>query len=135
MRTLKVFVTFVTICGVAAPVAGGDLLGSVPRVVARMETQAPAEQRAASKAVWPGAALFVGGIAVALNGFLNNRNGEFPEFGEAESTNIKMGTAGLAAAFGGGVLLYFGSRGAVDRPVRSVTVAAGRVTVSKSLRW
>ena len=45
--------------------------------------------------------MFVGGMAVGLYAFLNNKNGEFPEFGEAEATNKPLGTAGLVTAFAG----------------------------------
>ena len=49
-----------------------------------------------------GAALFLGGMGVAIYGFLNNKNGEFPEFGEAEATDSRLGATGLGVAFAGG---------------------------------
>jgi hypothetical protein len=82
---------------------------------------------------WLGGGLFVGGMAVAINGFLNNRNGDFPEFGEATSTNVKMGAGGLAAAFAGGAILFIGKRQA-NRSA-SVTFSGRRVMVSKRIAW
>jgi len=47
--------------------------------------------------------------------------------------NKKLGAAGLATAFGGGVLIFLGSHQANRSP--SVTVGPGQVTVSKQLSW
>ena len=104
---------------------------------AQANTQAgstgPGLQPMSKTYLWAGSALFVGGMAVAINGFLNNRNGEFPEFGEAESTNVRMGAAGLGAAFAGGVLLFLGKERAARAP--SITVSPGGIAVSTAVRW
>jgi hypothetical protein len=131
MKILSVVVLSVAMVASSTPAAAGELLASAAKVTARAEAQSPAERRTMSKTVWPGAALFVGGMAVALNGFLNNRNGQFPEFGEAESTNVKMGAAGLAAAFGGGVLLFLGTHGGTA----SVTAGPGQLSAVGRVRW
>ena len=49
-------------------------------------------------------------MAIGLTAFINNENGEFAEFGEANAVNKELGTTGLATAFGGGVLMFLGSR-------------------------
>ena len=85
------------------------------------------------KYLWPGVALFAGGMALAFNGFLNNKNGKFPEFGEATATNKQLGAAGLVTAFAGGTLLYLGTRKARSAP--SITFDGGRLTVSKQISW
>jgi len=85
------------------------------------------------KYLWPGVALFAGGMALAFNGFLNNKNGKFPEFGEATATNKQLGAAGLVTAFAGGTLLYLGTRKARSTPL--ITFDGGRLTVSKQLSW
>ena len=139
MRILRVLAAWAAIAGIGTPAMAGDLHASVANVVGRQEQtaqQTPVDQRSTSlpKAyLWPGASLFVGGMAVAINGFLNNRNGEFPELGEANSTNIKMGAAGLAVAFGGGVLLFLGKQKAGRAP--SLTFGPGRITVAQHVRW
>src|SRR5688572_29958967 len=135
MRILRVMVTGAAIIGVSTSAFAGDLQAGIAKAVAQQATPAPSEQRSMPKAyLWPGAALFVGGMAVGLNGFLNNRNGEFPGPGEAEATNVRMGTAGLAAAFGGGLILFLGKQSAAGR-MPSVTVGPGRVTASHQVRW
>jgi hypothetical protein len=83
--------------------------------------------------LWVGTALFVGGMAAGLYGFLNNKNGSFPEFGEAESTNTTLGTIGLVTAFAGGTVLFLGTRRGSRSP--SVTFDSGAVTVSKQISW
>ena len=134
LRAWLVMLLVVVLSGLAAPAAAGDLASSVANA-AEQATQGTQEgQKPIPKAyLWPGAALFVGGLAVAVTGFLNNRNGDFPEFGEATSTNVGMGAAGLTAAFAGGTILFLGSRRANRAP--SVTVGPGRITVSKQVSW
>lgn len=135
MKILRVITTSLAIIGVSTSAFAGDLQASIAKAVAQQAASAPASQSSMPKAyLWPGAALFVGGMAVGLNGFLNNSNGEFPGPGEADSTNIKMGAAGLAAAFGGGLLLFLGKQHAGGR-MPAVTVERGRVTASHQLRW
>ena len=127
-------VTTAAILGVSTSTFAGDLVESVARAV-EQQAQADLAQPSMPKAyLWSGTALFVGGMALGLNGFLNNRNGKFPGPGEAESTNVRMGAAGLAAAFGGGVLLFLGKQTAGGR-MPSVTVEKGRVTASHQVRW
>jgi hypothetical protein len=121
----------------AASAAAGDLRASVARVVERQEQvtkPVSAAQGPMPKVyLWSGAALFAGGMVVAMNGFLNNSNGEFPEFGEADSTNVAMGVAGLATAVGGGMLLFLGKKRAAH--VSSVTVGPGRVSAAAKVAW
>jgi hypothetical protein len=83
--------------------------------------------------LWAGMALFVGGMAAGLYGFLNNENGSFPEFGEAESTNTTLGTVGLITAFAGGTVLLLGARRGNRSP--SVTFGSGAVAVSQQISW
>ncbi|OFW27076.1 MAG: hypothetical protein A3H97_21330 [Acidobacteria bacterium RIFCSPLOWO2_02_FULL_65_29] len=136
-RILRVVAAWAAIVGVGSPAFAGDLHASIASVVqqqAQPAQQTPVDQRTMPKAYfWPGAGLFVGGMAVAINGFLNNKNGEFPEFGEAESTNVEIGAAGLAAAFGGGVLLFLGKQKAGRAP--SVAFGPGRVAVAQHVTW
>lgn len=123
------------IIGMAGTAAAGDLTASVAKAVEQQEqATAPAGKQTMPKMyLWSGVALFAGGMAVAMNGFLNNRNGEFPEFGEADSTNVAMGAAGLAAAVGGGMLLYLGKKRAAH--VSSVTLAPGRIAAAAKFVW
>ena len=110
MRALRTGIVALIVLGLATSAFAGDLHESIAKAA---QTQQP--ERAPSKStskplVWAGAALFVAGMAVGLTAFINNENGEFAEFGEANAVNKELGTIGLATAFGGGVLMFLGSR-------------------------
>jgi hypothetical protein len=125
-------ITALLILGVSTSGFAGDLEKSLAKAAEQADTSS--QKTAGSKAVvWAGAALFVGGMAVGLTSFINNKNGQFSEFGEANAVNKKLGAAGLSAAFAGGVLIFLGSRHAKRSP--SVTVGAGQVTVFKQISW
>jgi hypothetical protein len=83
--------------------------------------------------VWTGAGLFVAGMGTALYGFLNNKNGEYPEFGEAEATDSRLGGTGLGIAFAGGALMALGHR--MSRQAPDIQVGVGRFSVSKRVSW
>ena len=144
MRILNIVIVSSLIGALGTPAWAGDLPAgiagtpapfSASRVAAAAEaTQEQNQDRHIPKGyLIVGSGLFVGGLAVALVGFLNNRNGSFPEFGEATSTNIKMGAAGLAAAFGGGAILFLGTRKANQST--SLNFGPKGVSVSRRLSW
>jgi hypothetical protein len=130
MRVLRTALVGLLVIGLASPAAfAGDLQASIAKAA---EQAAAAPGGGGSKAaVWAGSALFVGGMAVGLYAFINDRNGKFSEFGEANSTNKKLGAAALGAAFAGGVLIFMGTH----RPSASVSVGPGRLAVSKQVSW
>jgi hypothetical protein len=130
MRVLRTGIVALVVIGLASSAFAGDLQQSIARAAQQQET--PPSKGASKPLMWAGAALFVGGMAVGLTAFVNNQNGEFAEFGEANAVNKKLGAAGLATAFGGGVLMFLGSRQS-NSP--SVTVGIGRVSVSKQVSW
>ena len=72
-------------------------------------------------------------MAIGVSSFINNKNGEFSEFGEADSSNKKVGAAGLGVAFAGGMMMFLGSR-ARHAPVMAVAPGGG-VTVTKQVSW
>jgi hypothetical protein len=136
MRILRLFTIWSLVAGMAAPAVAGDLKESVARAVDQQDQAArpAATSRPMPKVyLWSGAALFAGGMVVGMNGFLNNRNGEFPGPGEAESTNVALGVAGLATAVGGGMLLFLGKKHAAH--MSSVSVAPGRVSAAARVSW
>jgi hypothetical protein len=131
MKLLRLFTIWLLIGGLSMPAFAGDLRESAAKAA---EEAAKTQSQERSKALtWTGASLFVGGMAVGLYGFLNNKNGEFPEFGEAEATNKPLGTIGLVTAFVGGTLMFLGSPRSSRVP--SVTVEPVKVTVTKKLTW
>ena len=84
---------------------------------------------------WAALGLFVGGMSVGLYAFINNKNGSYSEFGEADASNKKLGAASLSAAFAGGTMLFLGTRQAPRRRCRDVKVGPSAVSVTKQLSW
>jgi len=133
MRALRTGIVALIVAGLATSAVAGDLQQSVANAAQQSSPPPKAPSKGGSKAlVWTGAALFVGGMAVGLTAFIKNQNGKFAEFGEANAVNKKLGAAGLATAFGGGVLIFLGSHRS-NSP--SVTVGPGQVKVSKQVSW
>ena len=133
MRALRTGIVALIVTGFATSTFAGDLQQSIAKAVEQQpQERAPSKSSASKPLVWAGSALFVGGMALGLYSFINNKNGGFAEFGEADAVNKKVGAAGLATAFGGGLLIFLGSHHP-NSP--SVTVGAGRVSVSKRVSW
>jgi hypothetical protein len=134
MRALRTAVVALLVLGLTTSAFAGDLQQSVANAAQQQPSPPPrTSSKDTSKAlVWTGAALFIGGMTFGLYSFINNKNGGFAEFGEANAVNKKAGAAGLATAFGGGVLIFLGSHRS-NSP--SVTIGAGGVKVSKQISW
>jgi hypothetical protein len=133
MRTLRTAIAALLVLGLTTSAMAGDLEKSIAKAAQQEETRS--QKNGGSKAlVVAGSGLFVAGMAVGLYAFMNNQNGEFAEFGEANAVNKKLGAAGLCIAFAGGALVYLGhSRAAKSAP--DVTVAPGLMKVSKKISW
>jgi hypothetical protein len=139
MRTLRTGTAALLIFSLAASASAGDLQRSIAKAVeqqARQEEKAPPKS-SSKPLVWGGTALFVTGMTVGLFAFINNENGEFAEFGEANAVNKPLGAAGLGMAFVGGTMMFLGShrRGTPANRAPSVTFGAGQVKVSKQVSW
>jgi hypothetical protein len=136
MRTLRTTLVALLVVGLAAPASAGDLASSIANAAnaAAQQPQERAPQQPSSKPlVWGGTALFVTGMTVGLFAFINNQNGSYSEFGEANAVNKGLGAAGLATAFAGGTMIFLGTHRAKRSP--SITVGAGQVKVSKQVTW
>jgi hypothetical protein len=132
MKPFGPAVAALLVLGLTTSAFAGDLEKSIAKAAQQEQTQA--QNRGGSKAlVAAGTGLFVGGMAVGLYAFMNNTNGEFPEFGEANAVNKKLGAAGVSAAFAGGMLIFLGRHRAAGSP--SVTVGAGQLKVFKRISW
>jgi hypothetical protein len=101
-----------------------------PPIAPAAQTPAP---RSGKALVYTGAAVFAGGMATALYGFIRVGNGEYSTFGEATSRNKELGAAGLVAAFAGGTMMFLGSR--ASRYAPSVTPRKGGFAVEKAVSW
>jgi hypothetical protein len=139
-RTLRTFVLSSLIITMSSSAFAGDLQAAIAKATNAAE-QTPAQQAPPRSDapmpkgyLWLGSGLFVAGLATGLYGFLNNSNGSFPTFGEATSTNVKMGAAGLATAFAGGAILFLGKRKA-NGSTTSIALGPRQMTVSKRLTW
>ena len=136
MKTLRTAMVALLVFAFGTSAFAGDLQESIAKAAAQQQRQ---EERAPAKGankplVYTGAALFIGGMAVGLYSFINNQNGTYSEFGEANAVNKPLGAAGLITAFAGGTLMFVASHRAKSN-APSVTIGAGRVKVLKQLSW
>jgi hypothetical protein len=134
MSLFRIAIVMMIIGGITLPATAADLLESGAKAVEAQAGQASPIKSSASPALkWTGRGLFVGGMAVGLYGFINNKNGQYSEFGEASSSNKHLGAAGLSAAFAGGVLMLVGTRHGSSMP--AVSAAPGGLSISKNVTW
>jgi drug/metabolite transporter (DMT)-like permease len=136
MKTLRIIVAWVVIAGVATSALAGDLQTSAAKATKQPSQNKP--ETSGSKPMprsylWAGTALFVGGMAVGVYAFLNNRNGDFPGINEATATNKPLGAAGLGVAFVGGTILFLGQRKA--KQSAELKVVPGGLAVTKTMTW
>lgn len=133
MRIPRTLLTMSLVFALATPAVAGDLRAEAARTPPPQAAEAASGKSKSSPATWAGVGLFAGGMAVALHAFINNKNGSYAEFGEANAVNKKLGAASIGAAFAGGVLIFVGTRKAKFAP--DVKAGLGEVTVSKQLSW
>jgi hypothetical protein len=132
MRMVRILIAWVLIVGLSAPAAlAGDLPASIAKA-AEQEAQAQ-PTRIDKQYLWPGSALFVGGMALAVYGFLHTKGGDFVSGEVSKESKTELGGVGLAIAGLGGAVLYLGSQHSKRAP--SITVGAGRIAVSKHVSW
>jgi hypothetical protein len=133
MRTLRTVVASLLVLGLSTSAFAGDLAKSIAK--AAEQEQTPSRKSGSSKAlIYTGAGMFIGGMAVGLYAFINNQNGDFAEFGEANAVNKKLGAAALCTAFAGGGLVFLGhSRASKNLP--SISAGPGQMKVSKRISW
>ena len=131
MRTARIVVAWLVIAGMSTSAFAGDLRSSSEK--AGREQSQSSDKQMPKGYLWAGSALFVGGMTVGIYAFLHNRNGDIPRFDEATATNKPLGAAGLGLAFLGGTILFLGERQTRRSP--TLTLAPGRVSVTKQLTW
>lgn len=136
-RTLRTLLVSSLIIAMSSSAFAGELREAVAKAatVEQAQQAPPRTDAPMPKAyLWLGSGMFIGGLATGLYGFLNNRNGSFPEFGEATSTNVAMGATGLAVAFAGGAVLFLGKKKG-NGSTTSIALGPRQLTVSKRLTW
>ncbi len=136
MKAMRTGLVAFLIASLTSPAFAGDLQSSAAKAVESQVAPAPPAPPAlgggSKPLVLAGAAIFVTGFSVGAYSFINNKNGTYTEFGEATARNVKLGSAGLGAAFAGGLLMFMGSR---MKHAPSVTAGAGSLRVTKRLSW
>lgn len=144
MKLIRIVIVSLLVGGITTPSWAGDLRDSAARAVEAQvaaSAQSGASRDGSSSAAtlkWGGRALFVGGMAVGLYGFINDKNGRYAEFGEASSSNKHLGAAGLSTAFAGGILMLLGTRshgGSSNSSLPSVAASPKGVSISKNVTW
>jgi len=135
MRTLRIVVVWLLIIGVSTSALAGDLQTSVAKAAgeASQKPETSDGKPMPKSYLWTGTAMFVGGMAVGVYAFLNNRNGDFPGINEATATNKPLGAAGLCVAFAGGTILFLGQRKA--KQSAELKIVPGGVAVAKLVTW
>jgi hypothetical protein len=134
MKAFRTVMALALSATLATPAGAGDLAEAAAKAAETQTPQLTPTTRSSKRALmWTGAALFAGGMATALFGFIRVDNGEFSQFGEASSRNKPLGAAGIAAAFSGGTLMFMASHRGSRVP--SVSIGAANITVSKNVSW
>lgn len=137
MTIVRAVVVGLLVLCVSASALAGDLRSAAKAAADDEQPKTKKEQLQGGPSknglFWAGTGLFVAGMGVGIYGFINNKNGKYSEFGEANSTNKSLGTTGLAVAFGGGALMFLGAHRAKFAP--SISAGPRGVKVSKQLSW
>jgi hypothetical protein len=134
MRTLPIFrilVAMLVTIALSTSAFAGDLRESAERAGQQQAQAGPTKIDHAY--LWPGTALFVAGMSVAVYGFLHTNGGEFVSGQVSKESKTGLGGAGLAVAGAGGALLFLGSQRAKKSP--SLTFGPGRVELSHHVSW
>src|SRR5207244_13181043 len=134
MRRLRILIASSAILAIGTSSFAGDFQDSVAKA-ARDAAGQQTEQRSGNRNpyLWPGAALFVAGMSLAVYGFLHTSGGEFVSGEVSKESKTSLGGAGLAVAGVGGAILFMGARHAKHAP--SVAFGPGRLAISKRLAW
>lgn len=137
MRAVRTGIALLLIVGLVVPASAQDLRKSAEKAVESDAAQPKTLSTSSSKngLFWAGTAMFIGGMGVGLYGFINDKNGKFAEFGEANTENKHLGAAGLGVAFAGGALMFLGSRQGRMKAAPSIAVGPHAVAVSKRVSW
>jgi hypothetical protein len=135
MRIIRITLVAALALCVAATAIADDLKDSADKAAAsgdQTETAGRTNGKARVETIG-GLAVFAAGMTTGLYAFINNQNGKFSEFGEAASTNKKLGAAGISLAFAGGMMMFLGTHASKQLP--TLTLGKGTVGVAKQITW
>lgn len=133
LRPAAPIVAVIATLGTSQASFAGDLRDSISRAAEEQARQESAPRKIDKAYLVPGVALFVGGMSMALYGFLHTSGGEFVSGMVSKESKTGLGAAGLGVAAAGGAVLFFGTK----HPSKAPSISAGPrgVTVSKRLEW
>jgi hypothetical protein len=140
MRLFRIGVAWLLVLGLSTAGFAGDIRDSVANATFD-QAQRTQEQgvKIPSGYLWPGVAMFAGGMGMALYGFLHTSDGQYvavPPAGQggvSTSSNTALGASGLAVAAAGGALLFVGAKKGKSAP--SIAVGPKGVSVVKRVVW
>jgi hypothetical protein len=131
MKPFRFGLAWLLVFGMSTGAFAGDLQESIARAI--REQQSNPSPKMDKAFMWPGAALFAGGMTMALYGFLHTSGGEFVSGEVSKESNTKLGAAGLAVAGAGGAILFLGAQRAKSAP--AITIGPGSMRITKKLSW
>ena len=132
MTVARPLVLSLVILGLSSASFAGDLSESIARA-AQQPAEAGTPPKIDKAYLWPGAALFVAGMSMAVYGFLHTSGGQFVSGQVSKESKTALGGAGLGVAGAGGAILLFGAKRSSHAPL--ITVGAGTIRVVKSVSW
>jgi len=132
MKPLRTALAWLLILGLSSSAFAGDLKDSIAKAAEEQAQQPKTGISIPKPYLWSGAALFVTGMSMTIYGFLHTTGGEFVSGQVSTESNTKLGAAGLAVAGAGGAILFFGAK---SNHAPSISMAPGRMTVSKHISW
>jgi hypothetical protein len=140
MRLFRIGVAWLLVLGLSTAGFAGDIRDSIANATFEQTPQTQQQGiKIPSGYLWPGVALFVGGMSMALWGFLHTSDGQYVQVpppggdGVSKASNTALGVSGFAVAAAGGALLFVGSKKAKSAP--SIAVGPRGVAVAKQVSW
>jgi hypothetical protein len=140
MRLFRIGVAWLLVLGLSTAGFAGDIRDSVANATFDQAAQTQDQGiKIPSGYLWPGVAMFAGGMAMALYGFLHTSDGQYVtvpppgQGGVSTSSNTALGASGLAVAAAGGALLFVGAKKGKSAP--SIAIGPKGVSVVKRVAW
>ena len=134
MKLFRIGVAWLLVLGLSTAGFAGDLRDSIARATSEQAPQSFEPKINIPKPfLWTGAGLFVGGMAMALYGFLHTNGADFVTADVSKQSNTTLGVSGLVVAGLGGAVLFAGSKRGKSAP--SITVGPDGVKVAKRISW
>jgi hypothetical protein len=140
---VRKFIAVVLAFGLSTPAFAGGIRESAQQAVqraaqqqaqAQSQTQPATGRRVRNGYLWPGAIVFIAGMAMASYGFLHTTDGDYVEPSDASKlSNTKLGISGLALAASGGAVMLLGARQRVGSLPNAQADAS--IGIGKRITW